>query len=69
MSTTRVLVISRNDPGVAYVDAHASESMRDLQGVNGFLRIEIAGADHAFTPMEAQRRVSDALTEHLLARS
>ncbi len=64
-----LLVISRNDPGVAYVDAHASESMRDLQGVNGFLRIEIPSADHAFTPMEAQRRVSDALTEHLLARS
>jgi hypothetical protein len=64
-----VLVVSRNDPGVAYVDAHAAESMRSLQGVNGFQRIEIPSADHAFTPAEAQRRASDALTDHLLARS
>jgi hypothetical protein len=63
-----LLVVSRNDPGVAYVDAHAAESMRGLQGVNGFQRIEIPSADHAFTPMEAQRRVSDALTEHLIGR-
>lgn len=64
-----LLVVSRNDPGVAYVDAHASESMRGLQGVDRFRRIEIPSADHAFTPVEAQRRVSDALIEHLSPRS
>lgn len=64
-----LLVVSRNDPGVAYVDAHASASMRGLQEVHRFRRIEIPGADHAFTPVEAQRRVSDVLGEHLLATS
>ena len=63
-----VLLVSRNDPGVAYVDAHAPEAMRGLAGVPGFRRIDVTGADHAFTPVDAQRTVSDALTEHLTSR-
>ncbi len=63
-----LLLVSRNDPGVAYVDTHAGDAMRALGEVPRFRRINITGADHAFTPVEAQRRVSDALTEHLLAR-
>jgi len=64
-----LLLVSRGDPGVSYVDAHAAESMRALGDVRGFRRIDISGTDHAFTPVDAQRRVSDALTEHLLAHS
>jgi len=63
-----LLLVSRNDPGVAYVDAHAADAMRSLGGVSGFRRIDIDAADHAFTPIDAQARVTDLLTEHLLAR-
>jgi alpha-beta hydrolase superfamily lysophospholipase len=59
------LVVSRNDPGVAYVDAHASREMRALEGHAGFRRVDLDGADHSFTPVALQRRVSDLLTEHL----
>jgi alpha-beta hydrolase superfamily lysophospholipase len=59
------LVVSRNDPGVAYVDAHASEEMRALEGLAGFQRVDLDGADHSFTPFALQRCVSDLLTEHL----
>ncbi len=61
-----LLLVSRNDPGVAYVDAHAAEAMGALDDVPGFRRVDITGADHAFTPVDAQARVSDVLTEHLL---
>jgi len=59
------LVVSRNDPGVAYVDAHAADAMRALEGRTGFQRVDLDGADHSFTPVALQRRVSDLLTEHL----
>ncbi len=62
-----VLLVSRNDPGVSYVDTHAPDAMRALSEVRGFRRIDIAGADHAFTPVDAQERVNDLLTEHLVA--
>ena len=62
-----LLLVSPNDPGVAYVDAHATAAMRALADVRGFHRIDVASTDHAFTPVDAQERVSDALTEHLLA--
>jgi len=61
------LVVSPNDPGVAYVDAHAGRAMHALADVPRFRRIDIAGTDHAFTPVDAQTEVSDTLTEHLLA--
>jgi alpha-beta hydrolase superfamily lysophospholipase len=63
-----VLVVSKNDPGVAYVDAHATDAMRALEGIAGFRRFDLDGADHSFTPITAQRRVSDLLTDHLIAR-
>jgi hypothetical protein len=53
--------------GVRYVDAHATEAMRALGGVRGFRRVDLPSTDHAFTPVDAQERVSDVLTEHLLA--
>jgi alpha-beta hydrolase superfamily lysophospholipase len=61
------LVLSRNDPGVAYVDAHAGDAMRALEGVSGYHRFDIDGADHSFTPVALQERVSDLLTERLTA--
>jgi alpha-beta hydrolase superfamily lysophospholipase len=61
-----LLLVSRNDPGVSYVDTNAAEAMRSLSDARGFSRVDIGGADHAFTPVEAQERVVDILTEHLL---
>ena len=60
------LLVSRNDPGVAYVDAHAAGEMRALGGVAGFERVDLDGSDHSFTPVAIQNRVSDLLTQHLL---
>jgi alpha-beta hydrolase superfamily lysophospholipase len=60
-----LLVVSKNDPGVAYLDARATDAMRSLEGARGFQRLDLEGADHSFTPMAVQQRVSDALTEHL----
>ena len=48
------LVVSRNDPGVAYVDAHATDAMRALTGATpAFHRVDLDGADHSFTPVAA----------------
>jgi dienelactone hydrolase len=66
-----LLVVSRNDPGVAYVDLHAGDAMRSLSGIPGipgFRRVDVESADHTFTPISTQKLVSDLLTEHLLAR-
>jgi alpha-beta hydrolase superfamily lysophospholipase len=61
-----LLVVSRNDPGVAYVDQHAGEAMRAIERAASFRRVDLAGADHSFTSITAQKRVSDVLTEHLV---
>ncbi len=63
-----LLIVSRNDPGVAYVDAHASTGMSALGSLSGFQRVDLDGADHSFTPVTTQKRVSDLLTEHLAGR-
>jgi len=60
-----LLVVSRNDPGVAYCDRHAAEEMQSLAGLKGFKRIDLEGADHSFTPVAIQERVSDLLTAYL----
>jgi alpha-beta hydrolase superfamily lysophospholipase len=62
-----LLVVSRNDPGVAYVDAHAGDEMRSLEGVPAFRRVDVDGADHSFTPTALQEDVSDLLTGRLAA--
>jgi len=63
-----LLVVSRNDPGVAYVDAHAAEAMRALGDAPRFRRVDLDGTDHSFTPITTQERVSDLLAQHLAER-
>jgi alpha-beta hydrolase superfamily lysophospholipase len=63
-----MIVVSRNDPGAAYVDAHAGDAMRALTGKPRYHRVDLDGTDHSFTPVTTQKRVSDLLTEHLAAR-
>jgi dienelactone hydrolase len=60
-----LLVVAPHDPGVDYVDANHAAEMRALRQVTGFRRAEIAGTDHTFTALWAQRRVADLVTEHL----
>ncbi len=62
------LVVSRGDPGVAYVDAHAGDAMRALSALDGFARFDLEGADHPFTPVMVQQQVSDLLTDRLASR-
>ncbi len=60
-----MLVVSRNDPGVTYVDGHAREGMLALEGLSHFRRVDLEGSDHSFTPASMQERVIDLLTEEL----
>jgi alpha-beta hydrolase superfamily lysophospholipase len=72
------LVVSRGDPGVAYVDQNAGAAMHALvaasmaPGAGGakhaFARFDLEGADHPFTPVSVQARVGALLTERLAAR-
>jgi alpha-beta hydrolase superfamily lysophospholipase len=62
-----LLIVSRGDPGVAYVDAHAGEEMEALSRVNGFSRVDLEDADHPFSPVSVQERVTDLLTARLAA--
>jgi len=62
-----LLIVSRGDPGVAYVDAHAAEAMKALSGVDGFSRVDLEDADHPFSPVSVQDRVTDLLSARLAA--
>jgi hypothetical protein len=63
-----LVVVSRSDPGVAYVDVHAPAEMRALEGTRGYRRVDLDGTDHTFTPIGTQVAVSDLLTDHLTTR-
>jgi alpha-beta hydrolase superfamily lysophospholipase len=60
-----LLIVSQGDPGVAYVDAHAGEEMKALSRVDGFSRVDLEDADHPFSPVSVQERVTDLLTARL----
>jgi len=62
-----LLIVSRGDPGVAYVDAHAGEEMKALSKVDRFSRVDVEDADHPFSPVSVQERVTDLLTARLAA--
>lgn len=64
---TRVLMLfSANDGGLDEVETHLGESAARLRGLEHFGFQVVEGADHTFTPMWAQRRLSDLLTQHVL---
>jgi hypothetical protein len=63
-----LLLVSRNDPGVAYVDADAATEMKALSDLRSYRRIDVDGSDHTFTPIAVQEYVIDTLSEHLVAR-
>jgi hypothetical protein len=63
-----LLLVSERDPGVAYVDAHFAGDMAALSSLGRFARVDLAGADHTFTALWAQARVSDEVARHLVER-
>jgi len=60
------LLVSERDPGIAYVDTHFGEEMRRVSDIPTFLRVDITGSDHTFTPVSAQRLVLERVTKHLM---
>ena len=42
--------------------------MRALSALDGFVRFDLEGADHPFTPVMVQQQVSDLLTDRLTSR-
>ena len=63
-----LLVAAAHDPGVEYVDMHQPQKMRALAKLPGFRRIELAGTDHTFTSMFAQRLAADSIVGHVAGR-
>jgi alpha-beta hydrolase superfamily lysophospholipase len=64
--TDTLFIFSNDDPGIEYLNLHAGDSLQKLRTRKGF-RIEmIDGADHTFTPLSAQKRLSDVITSHLV---
>jgi hypothetical protein len=63
-----LLVVSIRDPGIAYVDTHYAGEMQALGSAAGFVRIDVRGADHTFTPVGSQDQVLEAVTAHLARR-
>jgi len=63
-----LLVVSERDPGIDYVDRHASAAIRDATALPGFRRVDIPSADHTFTTVASQRRVTDLVTDEYLVR-
>lgn len=62
-----LLVVSARDPGIDFVDRHAPEAMRAVLGRPGCRRVDVPGADHTFTTLASQRRVTDLLCDEYLA--
>jgi dienelactone hydrolase len=65
--TDALLVVSRPDPGIDFVDRHAAGAMREAEELPCFRRIDVPGTDHTFTTLASQRRVLDVVTDQLLA--
>jgi dienelactone hydrolase len=60
-----LLIVSRPDPGIDFVDRHAPEEMRGAEGLPRFRRVDIPGTDHTFTTIASQRQVLELTTQYL----
>ena len=61
-----LLVVSRPDPGIDFVDRHAPGPIRESEGLPRFVRVNISGTDHTFTTLSSQRRVLEITTQYLV---
>ncbi len=63
-----VLLLCRDDPGLDYLHAHLGEGLRRLPESNSVTVEIIDGPDHTFTPLWAQKLLSELLTKHVVDR-
>jgi alpha-beta hydrolase superfamily lysophospholipase len=63
-----LLIVSRPDPGIDFVDRHAPDEMTQAEGLPRFRRVNVPGTDHTFTTMSSQRQVLELTTAQFLAR-
>jgi alpha/beta superfamily hydrolase len=63
-----LIVFSAGDASIDLVELHAGRELKRLARKGGLQTAVLEGADHTFTPVAAQRRLSDRLTEHLEQR-
>ncbi|HEY4183610.1 MAG TPA: alpha/beta hydrolase [Polyangia bacterium] len=63
-----LLVVSRPDPGIDFVDRHATAAMREAETHPRFRRVDIPGTDHTFTTLASQRTVIEVVTNEFMLR-
>jgi len=61
------MVFSANDGGLDEVQTYLGERASRIRGPEHFRFEVVAGADHTFTPIWAQKRLCDLLTDHVVA--
>ncbi|MDB4912931.1 MAG: hypothetical protein JWM95_575, partial [Gemmatimonadetes bacterium] len=65
---TDVLVLfSEGDPGLDFLTLNHAHDLSRLRRLSNFRLHVVDDADHTFTSIDARRRASALLTEHLLA--
>ncbi|MES2186694.1 MAG: alpha/beta fold hydrolase [Pseudomonadota bacterium] len=60
------LIFSANDGGLDEVQTHLGQNAAKLRKMEHFKFQIVDGADHTFTPLWAQRRLSDLLAQHVM---
>jgi dienelactone hydrolase len=63
-----LLIVSKPDPGIDFVDLHAPEEMKRAEALPRFRRVNVPGTDHTFTTISSQRLVLELTTSEFLAR-
>ena len=63
-----MLLFSAEDPGLDFLTLNHARELSQLQRLANFRLHVVGDADHTFTSLDARRRLSKLLTEHLLAR-
>jgi alpha-beta hydrolase superfamily lysophospholipase len=63
-----LLIVSRPDPGIDFVDKHAPDEMKRAEGLPQLRRVDVPGTDHTFTTVSSQRQVLELTTGQFLAR-
>ena len=63
-----LLVFSGGDPGLDYLELYARHEVARFRTLDNFRLEIIEGPDHTFTPLWAQPRLYELLTEHLSRR-
>lgn len=64
--TNVYLIYSANDGGINEMETYLGPNAASVRNKPGFKLQIVDGADHTFTPLWAQRRLLDLLTQHLL---